>query len=459
MVHVGSRVRHRWRWAALAALLVAEAMNLLDTTIVAVAAPVIHAGLGGSIVDIQWFSTAYTLPFALLLITGGRLGDIAGRRRVFRVGVAGFALASLACALAPSSGALIGFRIVQGAAAAVIIPQTIGLVKAMFDGAELSTALGSIGPVMGLAAVCGPLLGGVLTHADLFGSSWRAVFGVNIPLSLLVLALTPLIIEDRAPRRPGLDPMGTLLVMTGSGLVIYPLISDTGSSWADIGVGSLVLVAFGLHQRRATRPLIEVSLFVDRAFAAALVTSTVFFAVTSGLTLVVVLQLQLGAGADVRAAGLSLLPWSAGMAVTSWVAGRYLIPRYGHRVMFAGLAVLLVGLGAAVAVYAMAAPTGYPTLLLPALGVTGLGVGLFSPAFFSTALHRLRPTEIGSAAGLINAVQQLGGTLGVAVLGKLFFRGLASGSALSGAQLAFTVAAALVTATFATAALMRPRRP
>lgn len=148
---------YRWRWAALTALLVAEAMNLLDSTIVQVAGPAVHEALGGAVSDIQWFSTAYTLPFAVLLITGGRLGDVFGRRRVFRIGVTGFMLSSLACALSPSAGLLIGFRAVQGAAAAMIIPQTIGLIKTMFTGSEIAKALGSIGPVMGLSAVCGPV--------------------------------------------------------------------------------------------------------------------------------------------------------------------------------------------------------------------------------------------------------------------------------------------------------------
>lgn len=189
----------RWRWVGLAALLTAEAMNLLDSTIVQVAAPTMRADLGGSAADIQWFSAAYTLPFAVLLISGGRLGDILGRRRMFRVGVTVFLLASLACAFAPSAGALIGFRIVQGAAAAAVIPQTIGLIKAMFDGDEVAKALGTIGPVMGLAGVAGPVLGGVLTHADLFGSSWRAVFLVNAPLAVAVLALTNRIARSEHP--------------------------------------------------------------------------------------------------------------------------------------------------------------------------------------------------------------------------------------------------------------------
>ncbi|MFI6638963.1 MFS transporter [Streptomyces sp. NPDC050504] len=451
---------YRWRWLALTALLLGEAMNLLDATIVQVAAPAIHADLGGSVSDIQWFTTAYTLPFAVLLITGGRLGDIAGRRRVFVVGIVGFMLASTACALAPSVGLLIAFRVVQGAAAAVIIPQTIGLIKTMFSGDEMSKALGSIGPVMGLAAVCGPVLGGVLTHADLFGSSWRATFLVNVPLSLVVLAIAPKMLENRAPNRPTLDLTGTLLAVAGIGLVVYPLIDGdisalSAGSWAAIVGGLLVMAVFVVHQRRVAAsgrsPLVEPSLFARRGFPAAMVTSTAFFAVTNGLMMVIVLQLQLGLDVDVLDAGLTLAPWSVGLAVASWVAGAHLMRRLGDRTMALGLAVFLVGVLAAIAVYRSADPSEYPVPLLGALGVIGVGAGLFSPAFFSISLHPLEPQEIGSAAGLLNAVQQLGATLGVAVLGSVYLNSAVPGGAaasLHAIQVAFWVAAALVVVSF-----------
>ncbi|WP_020672104.1 MFS transporter [Amycolatopsis nigrescens] len=460
-------VRYRWRWAALAILLVAEAMNLLDATIVQVAAPVMHLDLGGAESDIQWFSAAYTLPFAVLLITGGRLGDIAGRKRVFQLGVAGFVLASLCCALAASAGMLITARAVQGAAAALVIPQTFGLIRGMFDGDELARALGGIGPVMGLAAVCGPVLGGVLTHADLLGSSWRAVFLVNVPLGLAVLAATPLMREDRAVRRPGLDLTGTALVVLGSGLIVYPLI-EGGASWtwtsAGLGAGVAVLVVFGFHQRGSARrgrsPLVEPSLFGNRGFPAALASSTLFFAAINGLMPIVVLQLQLGLHADVLTAGLTLVPWSCGLAVSSWIAGAHLVPRYGSRVMLAGLAVLVIGMLAAIAVYAGTSPTSYPWPLLAALTLCGLGQGLFATPFFTAALHHVRPHETGSAAGLLNAVQQLGSTLGIALLGSVFFRTLGTAtppSAHQAAQHSYWIAAALIAATALTATLMTPR--
>ncbi|MGW3030637.1 MFS transporter [Streptomyces sp. NPDC001178] len=457
---------YRWRWPALAALLLGEAMNLLDATIVQVAAPAIHADLGGSVSDIQWFTTAYTLPFAVLLITGGRLGDIAGRKRLFVLGVTGFMLASVACAMAPSVGLLIAFRVLQGGAAAVIIPQTIGLIKAMFTGPEVAKALGSIGPVMGLAAVCGPVLGGVLTHADLFGSSWRAAFLVNVPLSLVVLALSPRLPENRAPQRPTLDLTGTLLAMAGIGLVVHPLIGTdlaamSGWSWGLVAAGLCLMTLFAVHQRRAAvagrTPLVEPSLFAHRGFPAALVTSTCFFAVTNGLLTVVVLQLQLGAGVGVLKAGLTLAPWSVGLAGASWIAGARLVGRYGRRVMSLGLGVLLSGALSAIVVYRTADAGSYPTPLLFALGVVGLGVGLFTPAFFTIALKPLRPQEIGSAAGLLNAVQQLGATLGVAVLGSAYLGGTGPGDATAGlraVQWAVWAAIGLGTVSFGTSRMM-----
>ncbi|TDV42244.1 MFS transporter [Actinophytocola oryzae] len=420
------------RWAALAVLLAAEAMNVLDATITQVAAPAIHAGLGGARSDIQWFGAAYTLPFAVLLITGGRLGDRYGRRRLFLAGVTGFAIASLCCAVAPDAGVLIAARAVQGAAAALVIPQTIGLIRAAFSGPELAAALGWNGPVVGVSAVTGPVLGAVLTDA----ASWRVAFLVNVPISVAVLAARRLLPEDRAAAPVRLDLVGTVLAAAGVGLVVHPLI--TRWHWPVFAAGAAVLAVFAVQQRNRRHPLVERSLFHDRGFPAALVTSTLFFAVMNGLMLVVVLHQQLDEGRDVLTSGLTLLPWSGGLAVSSWVAGTWLVPRFGSRVAFAGLGSLLAGILLAI---------GWPRGLLGALALGGLGLGLFTVPFFTTALSRVRPQETGSAAGLLNAVQQLGATLGVAVLGSVYLHGHSVAPA-------FWLAAALVVATAATTALM-----
>ncbi|GAA1021748.1 MULTISPECIES: MFS transporter [Amycolatopsis] len=388
------------RWTALAVLLVAEAMNLLDTTIVQVAAPAVHAELGGAI---SFYTVGYTLPFALLLITGGRLGDILGRRRTFQFGMAGFVLASALCAAATTPEFLLVFRALQGASAALVIPQTIGLIRVLFDGAARARALGMIGPVMGLAAVSGPVLGGLLTDAW----TWRSVFLVNVPLGLAVLAASGLLTEDRSAARPRLDLLGTGLVVVGAGLVVYPLLTQWNGYLVSAGV--VVLVVFALQQR-FRGGLIERGLFRGLGFPSGLLTSVLFFAVMTGLTQVVVLFLQLTQHADARTAGLSLLPWSCGLAVSSFAAGRWLVPRFGTRILFAGAGFLAVGI-AGIAL-------GWPLLL--SLAIAGTGTGLFTVPFFTAALALVRPSETGSAAGLLNAVQQLGGTVGVAVLTTVF---------------------------------------
>ncbi|QFU92357.1 MFS transporter [Amycolatopsis sp. YIM 10] len=434
---------YRWRWQALAALLLAEAMNLLDSTVMPVAGPAIRADLAVDDATLQWLTAGYTLPFALLLITGGRLGDILGRRRVFVAGVLTFVVCSAVCAGAPTAAVLLAARAVQGASAALIIPQTFGLIRAMFSGTEVAKALGTIGPVMALSSLCGPIAGGALTDADLFGLGWRPVFLVNVPLGLAVLAVAPLIREDRSPTRPRLDLTGTLLASTGLGLVVFPLVEGgnpglPGWTWLCLALGVATLVVFALHQRGRTDPLVEPGLFRGRVFPASLAGSLLFFTVMNGLLFVLVLFLQLSQGKTPSGAALALLPWSAGLAIGSWVAGAVLVPRFGPKVMRAGLVLVLLGL-AGIAV----------SLTVVPLLVTGIGLGLFTVPFFGNALAGVAPHETGSASGLLNAVQQLGATIGVALLGTVFFR--------SGTHPAVLVAIGLSTAVLALTLAMIPR--
>jgi EmrB/QacA subfamily drug resistance transporter len=403
---------HRWRWQALAALLVAEAMNMIDSTVLPIVGPAVRADLGMGETGLQWLTAGYTLPFALLLITGGRLGDVFGRRRVFAVGMLVFTLCSAACASAPMAEVLLTARVVQGASAALVIPQTFGLIRAMFAGDETAKALGTIGPVMALSALCGPVVGGLITDAI----GWRAVFLVNVPVGLAVLAAAPLVMEDRSPARPRLDVAGTLVAGLGIGLLVYPLVEGGHAGWPAwtwlcAALGLLVLVGFARHQRGRADPLVEPGLFRGRTFPASLLGSLLFFAVMNGLLFVLVLFLQLTRGASPTAAALALLPWSVGLAVGSWTAGAVLVPRFGPPVMRVGLVLVLAGL-AGIAV----SPTVVPLL------VTGLGLGVFTVPFFANALGGVAAHETGSASGLLNAVQQLGGTIGVALLGTVFFR-------------------------------------
>lgn len=421
------------RWIALAGLLLAEAMNLLDSTITTVVAPAVRASLGGTAADTQWVVAAYTLPFAILLILGGRLGDITGRRRIFVIGVVGFLLASTVCAAAPSMSVMLVSRAVQGACAALVIPQTIGLIKVMFTGADLPRALSLVGPVMAITAVAGPVLGGLITHADIFGLSWRAVFLVNLPLGVLVLATAPLLTEDRHPGRPGLDLTGlTLAAAIGAGLVI-PAINgqDAGWpvwTWLCLGGGCLAVVLLALHVRRAGQlghdPIVEPTLFRDRGFPAALLVSLLYFAISTGVVFVVVLVFENTFHVTVLHASLIVLPFSIGLGIASLVAGQRLVPRYGAGLMLPGIAILAIGLLTILTAALRMSPDvmlrgEYPWLLAVGLGIAGLGGGTTTVPFFTAALSRVGPRETGSAAGLLNAVQQLGGTVGIAVFGTL----------------------------------------
>src|SRR3954469_16529012 len=213
------------RWWALAVILAAECMDLLDCTILNVAMPSIRDDLGGSYSSIQWILAGYALAFAVGLITGGRLGDGYGRKRMFLVGTAAFTAASAACALAPSIDVLIGCRLLQGTAAALMIPQGLGMIRSMFPREELPAAFGVFGPVIGLSAVLGPILGGYLVHADLLGTGWRSVFLVNLPLGVAALVgAAALLPENRTPHALRLDLVGTVLVGTAMLLVVYPLV-------------------------------------------------------------------------------------------------------------------------------------------------------------------------------------------------------------------------------------------
>jgi EmrB/QacA subfamily drug resistance transporter len=428
---VGEPPPYPLRWIGLCVVLAADAVDLLDSTIVGVASPSIHADFGGSSTQIQWISAAYTLALAVLMITGARLGDILGRRRMFVIGSAGFAVCSALCAAATGPGMLIAARAAQGAFAAMMVPQGMGIVREMFPPAQLGVALSAFGPVMGLSAVAGPVLGGFLTDADLFGTGWRMVFLVNVPLAAAAAIAAGRVVPDgRAARPPRLDLTGVALISAATLLLLFPLVQgrDLGWPWwchACMAASVPVLALFALHLRRVRArggsPLVEPGLFRNRAFTSALVVGTVFFAAMSGLMLVVTLHLQLGLGFSAQHCGDTMIPWSLGTVAGAIVGGQVLGPRLGRHTIHAGLAVVVVSVLGLAETVRLAGGTPSSWQLAPALAAGGVGMGMLMSPFFRIALADLRKEEVGSASGTLNAVQQLGSSIGVAVLGTLFF--------------------------------------
>jgi EmrB/QacA subfamily drug resistance transporter len=419
---------YRYRWMVMVVVIVADVMDLLDATIANIAGPSIRQDIGGSETTLQWVLAAYTLAFAVGLITSARAGDLFGRRRLFVIGMIGFTLSSLACGLAPSPELLIGARVVQGLFGAVMIPQGLAMVKASFTEADLQKAFIPFGPVMGLAAVLGPILAGFLLDWDLFGSGWRSIFWINVPVgavaSYLALRYLPRNLERDPHAR--LDPLGTTLLTAASVTLIYPLVQGHDQGWPGwmfaMLAGSAVLwIAFAVSERRAQHPVIEQTLFKNRSFVGGLVFLGTFFTAMNGFMLTINLFLQYGLDFTPKHTGLAMAPWALGMAVGAAASGAALGPKFGRRVLHGGLVVVGAGL---LLLWATIGAQGMDTTgwdLAAGFFVTGLGSGAIFAPLFDIILAGLADNELGTGSGLLNAVQQFCGALGVAVLGSVFF--------------------------------------
>ncbi|GIH92431.1 MFS transporter [Planobispora siamensis] len=425
---------YRWRWVALFVILAAEVMDLIDAMVTNIAAPSIREDLGGTPATIQWLGAAYTLSMAVGLITGGRLGDIFGRRRMFLIGAAGFTVGSLLCGIAQSPEMLVGARVLQGLFGAVMLPQGLGMIKEMFPPDEMGKAFGLFGPVMGLSSVGGPILAGWLVDADFFGTGWRMIFLINLPLGLAAIAAgLRFLPESRSPHPLRLDVPGVLLATLGGLLLVYPLVQGRESGWpvwsfVMMGASVAVFGIFGWFESRKSRtggdPLVVPSLFRKRAFTGGLVTGLVFFSSMAGFTLVFNLYTQIGLGYSTLQAGLVMIPWSLGMVAGFGVAQA--VQRFGRKVLQGGVLVMLAGTLGLLFTVSAAGATVTPWQFVPALVVTGIGMGMLMAPFFDIVLAGVEQHETGSASGTLTAVQQLGGAFGVALLGTVFFDLLAA---------------------------------
>jgi EmrB/QacA subfamily drug resistance transporter len=418
---------YRLRWVVAAVVLVANLMDLLDATIVNVAGPSIHHDLGGGASTLQWLSAAYTLAFAVLLIAGARLGDIFGRRRLFLLGSAGFTLFSAASAAAPTINVLIVFRALQGAFGALMIPQGFGLMKQVFDDeAELDKAIGLFGPATGLPMLAAPILAGALIDANLWDVGWRLVFLINVPIGALALALAIRSLP-RGATHPDikLDIGGVALVGLALVAIIYPLIQGRAEGWPAwsfvmLAAGAVLLAAFLRHERRrGNNALIEPTLLTNRTYLSGIAVALALFGAFGGLLLCISLYGQLGEGWSPIHAGLTLTPMVVGM-ILGMVGALALVSRLGRRALHIGILLIAVGT-AGLAVILTGARTASSWDLVPSLIFIGAGVGASIGQLFQFILASVSMDEVGSASGVLEAVQQLSTSLGVAVLGTIFF--------------------------------------
>lgn len=426
----------RRRTIALVVVALAFVMDLLDSTIVNIAIPSIQSNLGASYTTIQWLVAGYSLAFALLLITGGRMGDVFGYKRLFMIGVAGFTIASMLSGLAWTPGILIGARLMQGAMAALMVPQVMSLMQVMYKPAERQSVNGLFGALGGLAASLGPIVGGLLIKANWFGLDWRPIFLINIPIGIIgLVAGAHFLPEGKSASPLKLDLVGTALIMAALSLLVFPLIQGRELGWPHwtfymMAAALPFFALFTLWQLRKDKidgsPLVLPALFAKRSFTIGMVVNIIFEAALLGYFLTFQLLLQAGLGFSVIRAAVIGIPTAIGISLSIAILAQKLITRLGRYAMTVGAAVMAIGL---VLVSALVHHQGIHLSgleLAPLLIIVGAGMGTVMMPIFAVALNDVDHNHAGSASGTLNAVQQVGGAIGVALIGVIFFGQLTS---------------------------------
>ena len=421
-------------------------ITILDFFIVNVAIPTVRLDLGAGPTAIEWIVAGYGLAYGAGLILGGRLGDLAGRRRVFALGLAGFTLASLACGLAGSPTALVLARIVQGATAALLAPQVLALIRAALPPARQARAINAYAVTMGLAAVFGQLAGGALIRADVFGLGWRACFLINVPIGLAALALTRRVVpESRAEGATRLDVGGAALITFGLVAVLLPLIEGRAQgwpawTWLSFVAAAGLLIAYARRPHPA--PVIDPAVFREPAVTVGLVAQLAFTMTMAGYFLVFALYTQQDRGLDALGAGLIFAPIGVGYLSASLLAPR-LTRRLGRQTIALGGLTRAAALTLLLALVAADAPLA---AMAPVLAIDGFGMGLALAPILGTVLARVAARHAGAAAGLLTTTQQVGGALGVGIIGVIFYG--ADGGVAAGFRhgLVYLIAVALLLA-------------
>ncbi|MFJ6797717.1 MFS transporter [Streptomyces sp. NPDC091268] len=421
----------RRRWLALAIVMTAAFMDLVDVTIVNIAIPRMREDLGASTSAIQWITAGYALAFAAGLITGGRLGDIYGRKRLFLIGISGFTAASLLCGIAPGPDVLVASRILQGAMAAMMVPQVLSIIHVTFPPHERGKVFGMFGAIVGLGAVSGPMLGALLTEWNLLGLEWRPIFLINLPVGIAgVLLGRKYIGESKAPKALRLDLVGVVLATLGLVMLIFPLTHGRENGWPlwgflCMGAVPFVFAAFIAYEKYKIKkdgsPLVELSLFKVKSFAGGIAVQLTFGIATGIFFLVWTLYMQMGLGWSALKSGATGIPFSLAVSAAAGISVQKLVPRFGRKVLQAGALVMAAGLvlyiwesahyGMGIASWQMAAP----------LVLMGLGMGLIIAPLTDTVLSEVPREHAGSASGLINTTGQMGNALGLGLTSVVYF--------------------------------------
>ena len=446
-------------WAPLAVVLAGTFVTFLDFFIVNVALPSIHAELHAGPAALSLVVAGYGLTFAAGMITGGRLGDLYGRRRMFALGLALFTLTSAGCGLAPTAGVLVAARVLQGAAGALLTPQVLAILGTTYEGARRGTAFAAYGFAMGIAGVLGQLVGGALIQADVAGLGWRAIFLINVPIGLAALPLVRRLVPESRGPRARLDVGGTVLGTAAITALVLPLVEGREHgwpmwTWLSLAAAPVLGAGFVAGQRRRATagraPLVDLGLFGTRSFALGSLTALTFALVPPSFFFVLALYLQQGRGYDALFSGIVFTAVGVGYFAALLLA-QPLAARLGHQVLTLGA--VLVAAGCVVLAETAHASSAWE--LAPGLALVGFGIGAVLVPLSATVLAGIDPQQAGSAAGVLATAQQVGGAVGVAVIGVVFF---GAGEITHAYVVSLGVLAALTAATAALAQLLRPAR-
>jgi EmrB/QacA subfamily drug resistance transporter len=418
------------RWKSLAVILAAAFLVGLDFFVVNVSIPSIRANLHATFAEIQMVIASYGLTYSVLLISGGRLGDIYGRKRMFMWGVAAFTAASMLCGLAPSPVFLIAARVLQGVSASMLFPQVLAIMQVTFPQNERAKAFGLFGTIIGTSSFSGNVLGGLLVSANVFGLSWRPIFLINLPVGLItVIAAAKFVRESRSPKARRLDLGGVALMTLALTLLLYPLIQGREAgwpAWAFLCMAAFLpmMWVFVQYEKRVTAgggsPLVELDLFEDRAFVIGLFSGMCFFSGAAAFFLISTVFLQNGLGYSPREAGLTFA-WFAIAFLGSSLASVRIQPRLGSRIINLGAALMIAGLASLLLLTASRGASLSGLELAPVLLIYGTGQGFVMPTLISTILINIKGHDAGSASGVLSTVQQASFATGVAVIGTVFF--------------------------------------
>jgi len=446
------------RWLALPILLIGAFLPVLDFNVVNLALPAIRQNLGASSSEIEFIISAYAAAYAVFLITGGRLGDLFGRKRMFMLGVAGFTLTSVLCGIAWSPPVLIAGRILQGLTATAMAPQVLASIRVLFPAAEQARALAFYGATFGIANICGQVLGGVLISTHPFGLAWQAIFLINLPIGLIALFGSSVVLHDsRAAHAQRLDLGGVALLTLTLALLVYPLVEGREVGWpawmiAMLAACPIALMAFVRFEARlSTRggdPLVALSLFRNSGFAAGLVMALTFY-MQSSFYLTFAVYLQNGLHKSPMEAGIATLPFAVGYFVSS-LFSTPVMQRLGIRALTLGFAIEILGFGAVLLAVKQVLPNGLEVGLVAA----GVGFGIVMPSVIKAVLGGVDQRHAGLASGLVISTLQIGAALGVAIIGGVFYHALGTEQTIGAYAHAFALALGCNIALIALAALL-----